>query len=78
MKEIYERIWVARCKLVQEWEKENGITSKDKRNSHEKLKGKRKKKERKKTPTSLLQRKGKKKRKRNVGMSYLNYLRRRF
>ena len=67
-----------RCKLVQEWEKENGITSKDKRNSHEKLKGKRKKKERKKTPTSLLQRKGKKKRQRNVGMSYLNYLRRRF
>ena len=60
MKEIYERIWVARCKLVQEWEKENGITSKDKRNSHKKLKGKRKKKREEKNPDKPSSKKGKK------------------
>ena len=45
MNEVYEKIWVARCKLVQDWEKENGITPKEKKRSHSKVKKRRKRKE---------------------------------
>ena len=57
IKEVHERIWVARCKLVQEWEKENEIMPRDKKRSYEKTIRKRGKK--KKPPDKRIKEKEK-------------------
>ena len=57
MKRVYKEIWVVRCKLLQEWERSNGITQKKKRRQSPVMKGKEGKKLRskKKNPQVTVQ-----------------------